>query len=315
MQQSTTEVELQEDSNSELSSKELVDSVIGLDNYKSITDENQTDSVDDEPVDSDNLDESVENEDGENNFYSTRELFALIKNNQEVDESRLSDDLKEVYADMVDYKKSLQGDYTKKTQKVAEERKTFEEQLKAFEQEKEERNRAERLADATKLSVQEVIDLRNDLKKQFRFIYGYDYDESIQDHKEIFEDAFSVIASKKKAEKEQAVNLFEIKSRLQERYGSYYNQLDDYAAIEIQELPSRQEKLINQAIREGKVDIVLSFYDHIKHKYIDNKQNQQEPQQQQAQQQIKKEVKVPPTSFNKNSVTPKESKVEWKNFI
>lgn len=313
MQQSTADVELHSETNEseELSNKELLNNLIGLD--EPTTDNNQTGEEEQEDYEESEevSEENADTGENENNFYTAKELFSLIKNNQAIDQSKMSDELKELYSDLVDYKKSLQGDYTKKTQKVAEDKKTFEEQLKAFETEKREREQAEKIADETKLTAQEVISIRNWLKDEFRKSYNVDYDESIPEHKEIFDEALTKETKRFQTEKENRNKPVKLRQALLDTFGDNFQELDIKAKEEFEKLPYKQAVILEKAIKEGNIDVALSFYHQVA-----NKNNQPQQVQVQTQKQEQKVFKQPPSSFSKNSVLPKKTeKADWKNFI
>lgn len=314
MQQLDGQSELQNDQQqievgTELTNMELLKATMGL-NDEPATEENQT-GEDDTIIDEES--EEAGQEQG-NNFYTAAELFELIKNNQEVDDSRVTDELKLLQNSMLDYKKSLQGDYTKKTQEVAKEKKTVKEQLEALQKEKELINEAQQ----TGLNVQELSEIKkavnaeiDDILKSKNLIY----DELSETDKEIV-NLHKQDLEKKYTDKrvlQNKVNNFD--NLMKKTYGDKYADVDKLVSSKLKDLSVRQFEAFTQAVSGGNFDIAKSIYDEAYNELYG--QPTQKKAQQQQQQQTQKQVIMPPHSVAKSNVAPKKAapQPEWKKFI
>lgn len=304
MQQSVENAELQNDQQQtdvgqiEPTNRELLDAMIGLDN--STTDDYQT-GEDDTIID----DESDAGQELNNNFYSATELFDLIKNNQEVDESRMTDDLKALSEKMLDYKKSLQGDYTKKTQEVAKEKKTVKEQLEALQKEKELVNEAREVG----LNADELIKINEDLDiriEQELRLKGLTYDELSEQQKEKIK-INKDFAKKEMIEQQIGRKKFSaFESSMKKVYGEKYSEIDKVVGERMQDLPVRQYSVLMDKLSKGEYDIFKSMFEEAYNELYTQKQAQ--PQQAQARPQ--KQVTMPPHSVGRSNVPPKAKKTD-----
>lgn len=314
MQQSVENAELQNDQQqtdvgTEPTNRELLNAMIGLDNP--ITDEYQT-GEDDTIIDDESDDAGQE---PNNNFYSATELFDLIKNNQEVDESRMTDELKALSEKMLDYKKSLQGDYTKKTQEVAKEKKTVKEQLEALQKEKELVNEAQEVG----LTADELIKINEDLDNRLQqelMLKGLTYNDLSEQDKEKIK-INKDFAKKELIEKQigrKKLSAFE--SSMKKLYGEKYTEVDKVVGERMQDLPVRQYRAVMGKLSKGEFDIFKSMFEEAYNELYTQKQAQ--PQQQtQAQEQVRqqKQITMPPHSVGRSNVPPKKTNKEWQNYI
>lgn len=307
MQQLDAQSELQNDQTqeevgqNEPTNKELLKDMMGLD--EPITDEVQT--GDNNNIIDDESDEMTSDDADSKSYYTASELFLLVKNNQEIDDSRMTDELRDLQNSMLDYKKSLQGDYTKKTQKLAEEKKTLDEELQAF-REKQEQAKLEQEANNNGLSTTELIEI-NQIVKNYFTEKGVEYDPSNEEHKILYDDLKKNAINQVVTIRNNNKTKEQFESTIKERYGDKLQQVQAKAKEILDGMPYKKAKEIVTAINNYNTNIGYALLDEAyKQLNQDNKTpaNTEKPTQQ------KKPVMIPPHSVGKSNVPPKAKKTD-----
>lgn len=224
---------------------------------------------------------SAENSTGSNTsnsttFYTREELIELGKpeNLDKIDINRVPEELRFAL-------KLFQSPYTKKFQKLSDEKKAFQNEREEFENEKKsfqdelskyreevENNSKQDILDTGRLSYKDTKEL-----EQFSYIKAMELlnvdelnpedDEHIELYNKIYNSNHNNLVNHRVSES--------IENRLVSRYGEKFVEVERAAQKEFKQLPYEDSITLLRARASGRIDLIFSFYDNVYNKLTSSK--------------------------------------------
>ena len=253
--------------------------------------------------------EVIEEQEGE--FYTEEELANWdYESNGEINVNKIPPHLMPIY-------KVFQKDYTKKTQALATEKKSFEEELANFRQKQQELLQKEE-ATQTGLSNETLGNIDKEVQDIFANQLEMEFNPQDENHKALYE--------KLKAQATHYYQMEQAKTDCEERVANtLINELGYQKAMELEyqvmdavnNLPKRDFDTLVQARQQGNFDVILAFYRQVQAQQTNQTK---EPVMKQEVKQQSTAKRVPPnnTLGNKQAIQPEQKKVKelpLSNFI
>ncbi len=248
--------------------------IFGYDDNNSNVNLSNDDKIsNDEPADTDNMEnKDVDTEANSITYYTSEELQELGKpeNADTIDINRIPPDLKWAV-------KLFQRPYTLKNQKLSNDRKllehekeefeksklSFHEELEAFRSEQERYSKQD-ILDTGRLSKQDEKEIINVALSKTQEYLGEDFDSSNAEHVSIYngikDNITSVLYSKRVNDS--------MSNRLLNKYGDDFVVLERAVHHEFKNMPYSDSISLIQARKIGRYDIVEKFYDSVYNKLI-----------------------------------------------
>lgn len=301
MQQLDEQSELQQPTQETMAEPTNDELLKGLMGYEPVTTQNEI--TDNDKLADDNTSEVVEDDEQEEtnkSFYSQEELANWDYDTMgDIDTSRIPPEIMPIY-------KTLQKGYTKKSQKLAEEKKQFEndkktldEELQAF-QEKQKQLQLEQEAKNNGLSADDMIEINNIARGYFE-AKGEIYDPNNEDHKVIFESVKKHSIDRVVAERKAIKIRNEFNAECNKRYGDKVKEVDRKAEEILINYPYHKAISIKEAIAKGNINVALALYDEAYQQLTVPQEEQKKPTQQADSRQV---VRRPPTNLQQGRNAP-----------